>query len=152
MLTADAVRRCGHRAARGDALVLELRLDAAPAGREACAKAVAIVKQRRPELMVDGEMQADTAVVARDPRARRIRSATLKGAANVLIFPDLDAGNIAYKLLARVGGAEAIGPILLGMRSRCTCCSAALDVDEIMNMAAIAVIDAQEREREAEHG
>ena len=71
--------------------------------------------QRDPALMVDGEMQADTALDEDDPDARRIPSARSTSAANVLIFPNLSAGNIAYKLLHHLGGATAIGPILVGM-------------------------------------
>ena len=69
----------------------------------------------------------------------------LKEAANVLIFPNLSAGNIAYKLLDHLGGATAIGPILVGMRRPVHVLEQGADVQEIVNMAAVAVIDAQER-------
>jgi malate dehydrogenase (oxaloacetate-decarboxylating)(NADP+) len=69
----------------------------------------------------------------------------LKSPANVLIFPSLSAGNIAYKLLARLGGATAIGPILVGMNRPVHVLEQGADVEEIVNMAAVAVIDAQER-------
>jgi malate dehydrogenase (oxaloacetate-decarboxylating)(NADP+) len=77
-------------------------------------KAVELVRQRAPGLMIDGEMQADTAVV---PQIidEVYPFSTLKGGANVLIFPNLEAGNIAYKLLQRIGGAELIGPLLTGL-------------------------------------
>ena len=95
--------------------------------------------------MVDGEMQADTAVVPeiieQDYPVR-----TLKGGANVLIFPNLEAGNIAYKLMARIGGAEAIGPILMGMSKPVHVLQRGAEVNDIVNIAAIAVVDAQERE------
>src|SRR5262249_50070675 len=75
------------------------------------AAATAIMKRLRPELMIDGEMQADIALT---PSLREDWAfSDLKGAANVLIFPDLDAGNIAYKLLGAFGGAQQVGPILL---------------------------------------
>ncbi len=104
-------------------------------------KAVEIVKQRAPELIVDGEMQADTAV-APDILANYPFSA-LKGEANVLIFPDLNSGNICYKLLHRLGGAEAIGPILMGMNKPVHVLQRGDDVMDVVNMAAIAVVDAQ---------
>ncbi len=104
-------------------------------------KAVEIVKQRAPGLMVDGEMQSDTAV-APDILANYPFS-VLKGQANVLIFPDLNSGNICYKLLHRLGGAEAIGPILMGMNKPVHVLQRGDDVMDVVNMAAIAVVDAQ---------
>jgi malate dehydrogenase (oxaloacetate-decarboxylating)(NADP+) len=101
------------------------------------AEATAIVKKLRPELMVDGEMQADVALL---PALREDWSfSDLKGAANVLIFPDLDSGNIAYKLLTAFGGAQAVGPILLGMREPVTVLSQNSSVETIVHMAAITV-------------
>jgi malate dehydrogenase (oxaloacetate-decarboxylating)(NADP+) len=101
------------------------------------AEAVAIVKRLRPDLMIDGEMQADVALL---PALREDWAfSDLDGAANVLIFPDLDAGNIAYKLLMAFGGAEAIGPILLGMRKAVTVLSQNSSVETIVHMAAITV-------------
>jgi len=106
-------------------------------------RAVELVRQRAPGLMVDGEMQADTAVVPEILEATYPFSA-LKGGANVLIFPNLEAGNIAYKLLARIGGAEAIGPILMGLSKPVHVLQRGAEVNDIVNMAAIAVVDAQE--------
>jgi malate dehydrogenase (oxaloacetate-decarboxylating)(NADP+) len=101
------------------------------------AEATAIVKKLRPDLMVDGEMQADVALL---PALRQDWSfSDLKGAANVLIFPDLDSGNIAYKLLTAFGGAQAVGPILLGMREPVTVLSQNSSVETIVHMAAITV-------------
>src|SRR5579864_4400969 len=112
---------------------------------EKVARAVALVRQRAPELMVDGEMQADTAVVP-EIIQRDYPFSTLKGGANVLIFPNLEAGNVAYKLLARIGGAEAFGPILMGMSKPVHVLQHGAEVNDIVNVAAIAVVDAQERE------
>lgn len=108
------------------------------------ARAVQILRQRDPNLVVDGEMQADTALDETLLRTTYPFSA-LKEAANVLIFPNLSAGNIAYKLLNHLGGATAIGPILVGMSRPVHVLEQGADVQEIVNMAAVAVVDAQER-------
>jgi len=105
-------------------------------------KATEIVKQRAPELTVDGEMQSDTAVVA-EILQKSFPFASLKDAANVLVFPDLNSGNICYKLLHHLGEAEAIGPILMGMNKPVHVLQRGDDVDDIVNMAALAVVDAQ---------
>jgi malate dehydrogenase (oxaloacetate-decarboxylating)(NADP+) len=105
-------------------------------------RATEIVRQRAPDLMVDGEMQADTAVVP-EIIEQDYPFSTLKGGANVLVFPTLDAGNIAYKLMMRIGGAEALGPILMGMAKPVHVLQRGAEVEEIVNMAAIAVAHAQ---------
>ena len=110
---------------------------------EKVARAVEIVKRRAPGLMVDGEMQADTAVTP-EIIAETYPFSTLKGGANVLIFPNLEAGNIAYKLLARLGGAEMIGPIIMGLAKPMHVLQRGAEVNDIVNMASIAVVDAQE--------
>ena len=112
------------------------------------AEAVRLVRQRDPSLIVDGEMQADTAF-SEEVLAGRYPFSALKEAANVLIFPNLSAGNIAYKLLTQLGGATAIGPILVGMQRPVHVLEQGADVQEIVNMAAVAVIDAQQRGRAA---
>jgi len=106
--------------------------------------AVAMVQERRPDLLVDGEMQADVAVVA-DLIDEHYPFSRVKNA-NVLVFPDLASANVAYKLLQRLGDAEAIGPILLGMGAPVQVLSTGATVREIAHMTAIAVLDAQERE------
>ena len=108
--------------------------------------AVAILRERHPDLMVDGEMQADTAV-DEVILSKTYPFSTLKEPANVLIFPDLSAGNIAYKLLNHLGGATAIGPILVGMDRAVHVLEQGADLQEIVNMAAVAVVDAQQREQ-----
>ena len=108
-------------------------------------RAVEIVKRRAPDLMIDGEMQADTAVMP-DIIETTYPFSTLKGGANVLIFPNLESGNIAYKLLSRLGNAEAIGPILMGMAKPVHVLQRGAEVNDIVNVAAIAVVDAQEVE------
>jgi malate dehydrogenase (oxaloacetate-decarboxylating)(NADP+) len=111
-------------------------------------QAVALLHEREPELQVDGEMQADTAVVERI-LTRVYPFAKLRGPANVLIFPDLNAANIAYKLLARLGDAQAIGPILVGMDRPVHVLQRLSEVPDIVNMAVIAAVDALEYRRNA---
>ncbi len=107
--------------------------------------AVQIVKARDPQLMVDGEMQADSAVVP-EILLKNYPFSMLQQQANVLIFPDLNSANIAYKLLSRVGGAEAIGPILLGMARPVHVLQRGGEAADIVNLTAIAVVDAQQRQ------
>jgi malate dehydrogenase (oxaloacetate-decarboxylating)(NADP+) len=106
-------------------------------------RATEIVKERVPDLMVDGEMQADTAVV-QDLIRDHYPFSTLTSEANVLIFPDLQSANIGYKLVQRLGGAEAIGPILVGMRKPVHVLQHGFEAKDVVSMAAIAAVDAQE--------
>ena len=106
-------------------------------------KAVELVRKNRPDLMVDGEMQADTAVVS-EIIEKRYPFSTVKDA-NVLVFPSLESANIAYKLLARLGNAKAIGPILLGTGAPIHVLQTGDEVDSIVQMAAVAVMDAMSR-------
>ncbi|MBI1257941.1 MAG: NADP-dependent malic enzyme [Chloroflexi bacterium] len=105
--------------------------------------AVDLVRQRRPEIAIDGEMQADTAVVV-DLIESRYPFSQVKDA-NVLVFPDLGSANVAYKLLSRLGGAETIGPILLGIGAPVHVLQAGDGVEDIVAMTAVAVMDAQSR-------
>jgi len=115
---------------------------------ERMARAVAKIKERAPGLMVDGEMQADTAVVP-EIIEKDYPFSTLKGGANVLIFPNLEAGNIAARLMAKIGGAEVIGPILMGLSHPVHVLHHDADVNDIVNLAAIASVEAQETGRTA---
>jgi malate dehydrogenase (oxaloacetate-decarboxylating)(NADP+) len=110
-------------------------------------EAVKIAKQKNPDLIVEGEMQANMALNTEIQQETYPFSALAKNAANTLIFPNLAAGNIAYKLLMEIGGAEAIGPILLGMKKPVHILQLGSSIREIVNMAAIAVVDAQLHER-----
>jgi malate dehydrogenase (oxaloacetate-decarboxylating)(NADP+) len=101
------------------------------------AEAVAMVKGRWPELMIDGEMQANVAI---DEEARApYPFCKLKGPANVLIFPNLDAGNAAYKLLAATGNADVVGPIVMGVKKPVNVLQQGANVDSIVHMTAITV-------------
>ena len=109
-------------------------------------KAVEILHQQHPELIVDGEMQANFALNP-DLLKDNFPFSTLNGApANTLIFPNLDAGNAAYKILQEIGGAEAVGPILIGMKKPVHILQLGSSVREIVNMVTIAVVDAQSKE------
>ena len=105
-------------------------------------RAVELVREQNPGLVVDGEMQADTAVV-REILTGDYPFSRLKEAANVLVFPSLEAGNIAYKLIQRLGDAKAVGPILVGLRKPVHVLQRGAEVDEIVDMAAIAAVEAQ---------
>ncbi len=106
-------------------------------------RATEIVSRLEPELEIDGEMQADTAVFERILEESYPWS-RLRQPANVLIFPELQSANIAYKLIWRLAGAEAIGPVLLGMAKPIHVLQNGLEVSDIVNMAALCVVDAQE--------
>ena len=107
-------------------------------------QAVMQVKQLRPDIEIDGEMQADTALNAEILRSQYAFS-DLKGAANVLIFSGLASANSAYKLLAELGGAEVIGPVLLGMRHPVHFLQRGSTVQDIVNLVTLASVDAQVR-------
>jgi malate dehydrogenase (oxaloacetate-decarboxylating)(NADP+) len=92
--------------------------------------------------MVDGEMQADTAVVP-ERLEKEFPFSSLKGGANVLIFPDLNSGNIAYKLFERLTDASLIGPLLMGIKKPIHVLQRGATVNEIINMSAIAVVEAE---------
>jgi malate dehydrogenase (oxaloacetate-decarboxylating)(NADP+) len=107
------------------------------------AKAVKIVNQKRPDIVIDGEMHLDTAVVEEIVRDNYPHS-RIKGDANVLIFPDLTAGNIGYKLVQRLGRAEAVGPVLMGMRKPVNVLAHGTTVADIVNLTAITAVAAED--------
>lgn len=113
-------------------------------------QAVKILHQKHPEIVVDGEMQANFAMNPDLLKDNYPFSTLVGAAANVLMFPNLESGNIAYKLLQELGGAEAVGPILLGLRKPVHVLQLDSSVREIVNMVTIAVLDAQTKEEQKE--
>jgi malate dehydrogenase (oxaloacetate-decarboxylating)(NADP+) len=108
-------------------------------------KAVELLHKADPTLIVDGEIMADVAV-SPEKLEQTYPFSSLKGGANVLVFPDLASANITYKLLTTVGGAEILGPILMGMARPVHLLARGAEVEEIVNVVAIAVVDAREAE------
>ncbi len=108
--------------------------------------AVEIARKRNSDLVIDGEMQADTAVVE-EILSREFPFNRLGGPANVLVFPDLAASNVAYKLLDRLGNAKAVGPLLMGISKPFNVLQRGTDMENVLNVVAITVAQAQELEQ-----
>lgn len=104
--------------------------------------ATKLAKEKSPELVIDGEIQVDAALVP-EVAGSKCRDSMLKGNANILIFPDLNSGNIAYKLVQRLGGFKAIGPIMQGLNKPVNDLSRGASVDDVVELAAITVVQTQ---------
>ena len=105
-------------------------------------EATEIAKKRAPHLLIDGELQADAAIIPEVAR-RKVKESDVAGRANILIFPDLNAANIAYKLVQYMGKARAYGPILQGFSKPISDLSRGASVEDIVGAIAIVCVEAQ---------
>ena len=108
--------------------------------------AVKIAKEKRPDLKIDGEFQLDSAIVPEVAAKKVKRESEVAGQANILIFPDLNAGNIGVKLIQRFAHADAYGPLLQGFKKICCDCSRGAPVSEMVGNIAISVVRAGDKE------
>jgi phosphate acetyltransferase len=106
--------------------------------------ATAIAKEKAPHLKIDGELQADAALIQR-VAAKKVGESDVAGQANVLVFPDLNSGNIAYKLVQYLAGAKALGPILQGFKKPVNDLSRGASIEDVVGVTAITVVSAQGR-------
>jgi len=110
-------------------------------------EAVEIANKKNSDFLIDGELQGDSALVP-EIASRKLGESKVAGKANVLIFPNLDAGNICYKLTQRLAKARAIGPIVIGTKQPCSDLSRGCDVEDVIDCTAVSVIRAQKREKD----
>jgi phosphate acetyltransferase len=139
MSSAETMRKLGGQEPRVAMLSFSTKGSAKHEHVDKVLQALAIVREKAPDLAIDGELQLDAAVVQSIAK-RKAPDSKVAGNANVLIFPDLDSGNIGYKLTQRFANAEAIGPVIQGLAKPANDLSRGCSVDDIVNVAAIASV------------
>lgn len=142
MAAADSARALLMQEPRVAMLSFSTSGSARHAAVDKVADATARVRQARPGLAIDGDVQLDAAIVA-EIAMRKVRHSQVQGHANTLIFPSLEAGNIGYKLAERIGGAKAIGPLLQGLRKPANDLSRGCSADDIYHVIAVTGVQAQ---------
>ena len=120
---------------------MQLQAERAHADVDKVTKALEIARQINPDMQIDGELQADAALLP-SVGGKKAPGSSVAGKANVLIFPSLDAGNIGYKLVERIAGAEAVGPIIQGLAKPVNDLSRGCSVDDIVNVTASTAVQA----------
>jgi len=140
--TADSYKKLMGKEPRVAMLSFSTKTTAVHPHLDKVIKATEIAKKKRPDLMLDGEMQLDAALVPKVAQ-RKAPQSSVAGHANVLIFPDLDAGNIGYKITERLAGAKAFGPIFQGEAKPVNDLSRGCSIDDVVNVIAITAVQAQ---------